>query len=135
MQEKFSALKARARKKNLEVTLSFSEYKRMKLGACYYCGVENSLLHFYAEHTGVRTPWMSIDRKDNAAGYTPENSVGACFLCNKIKGSFFTSEEMLLIGRLIIGPKLKKFEEQVWDTYVDFCRFGHVDSEHHEFED
>ena len=65
---------------------------------------------------------MTIDRKNNGGGYTPDNVVSACFLCNKIKGSFFTWEEMLEIGRLFVAPKLKKFEEEVWDSFVQWCK-------------
>jgi len=64
---------------------------------------------------------MSIDRKDNNKGYTSDNVTSACFLCNKIKGSFFSYEEMKEIGAKYVYPKFKKFEQEALDSYQDWC--------------
>jgi len=132
MLNKFSSLKSRAKKRQLKLTITFDQFKALKNGDCFYCGVSNNLLRFYAEAMKIKTPWMTLDRKDNAVGYLPENVVGACFLCNKIKGSFFSAEEMLIIGRLLVAPKLKEFEDQVWDTFMDWCKYAAPESD---FED
>lgn len=62
---------------------------------------------------------MTIDRKDNRLGYVRENVVACCFNCNRIKGSFFSSEEMMFIAENIIKPKLHKYRDEVWDEYVE----------------
>jgi hypothetical protein len=62
---------------------------------------------------------MTIDRKDNRLGYVRENVVSCCFNCNRIKGSFFSSEEMMFIAENIIKPKLQKYRDEVWDEYVE----------------
>lgn len=121
MRKKFSSLKSRAKKRGLEVNISLAEYCYHKMGNCYYCGVSNIFLKFYCEVMGINTPYMTIDRKDNSKGYTRDNIVGACFLCNKIKGSFFTDEEMKKIGKQFVAPKLKKYEQEAMDYFSEWC--------------
>jgi 5-methylcytosine-specific restriction endonuclease McrA len=62
---------------------------------------------------------MTIDRKDNAKGYEPDNVVACCFNCNRIKGSFFSADEMKFIAENLIKPKLKDHKDEVWDEWVD----------------
>ena len=92
------------------------------MGNCYYCGISNLFLKFYCEVLSIGTPYMTIDRKDNNGGYTRDNIVGACFLCNKIKGSFFTAEEMKKIGEQFVAPKFKACEDEMIEVYQDWCR-------------
>ena len=121
MRKKFNSLRTRAKKRKLPVSISFEEYCYHKLGNCYYCGISNMFLKFYCEIMKIGTPYMTIDRKNNNLGYTPDNIVGACFLCNKTKGSFFTAEEMKKIGELFIAPKFKKIEEEAIEAYSEWC--------------
>ena len=121
MRKKYNSLKSRAKKRKIPVTISFEYFKHLKLSDCHYCGVSSMLLQFYCEVMNIRTPWMSIDRKDNELPYSPDNVVPCCFLCNKIKGSFFTEEEMKKIGKEFIAPKLKKFEDEANEAFDDWC--------------
>jgi hypothetical protein len=129
MRSKFNSLKARAKKNNLPVTMSFELYKELKRDDCYYCGVSNMLLQFYCEVMGLKTPWMTIDRADNSLGYIFNNVVPCCFLCNKIKGSFFSSQEMKLIGKQFIAPKLKSFEKEAFEAFSEWCENNVFDDE------
>jgi len=91
---------------------------------CYYCGVSGMLLQFYCEVMEINTPWMTIDRKDNLKGYLVGNVVPSCFLCNKIKGSFFDVEEMKKIGKQFVAPKLKKFEDEAIEAFGEWCDYN-----------
>ncbi len=124
MLKKFNSLKSRAKRKNLPVTISYEYYRQLKLGDCFYCGVSNMLLKFYCELLNVNTAWMTIDRKNNDLGYTPDNVVSACFLCNKIKGSFFSTEEMKEIGEKYVAPKFKKFEQEAYENFGEWCEYN-----------
>jgi len=135
MRKKFNSLKARAKKRNLPVTISLAEYCYHKMGDCYYCGISNLFLEFYCEVMGIGTPWMTIDRKNNDLGYIRDNIVGSCFLCNKIKGSFFTAEEMKKIGEQFVAPKFKLFEEEAMDAYSEWCEYNVTTWEDEEFLD
>lgn len=115
----FSKFKAKAKKRGKSVALSFEQYCNIKLGDCYYCGVQRYLFAAYCQEMGLKTPYMTIDRKDNKGGYTEENSVASCFLCNKTKSNIFTSEDMKEIGERYIKPKYQKIEQEVWDKFLE----------------
>ena len=117
MKKKFYALKKRALKKGIPLTITFDFFRNIKTENCYYCGVSQYLLRQYAELLQTTTPWMTLDRKDNQKGYTPDNVVAACFFCNRTKGSFFSSDEMIKIGREFIAPKIKALAEEAWGAF------------------
>ena len=70
---------------------------------------------------------MTIDRADNDKGYIFNNVVPCCFLCNKIKGSFFNVEEMKRIGVEFVAPKFKAFEDEAMDAYGEWCENNYFD--------
>lgn len=95
---KFRNMKSHAKRRALEVTLTFSEFKVLsELKECHYCG----LLAF--SETG-----HSLDRKDNQNGYHISNVVKCCDDCNTIRGSLLTYDEMLLLGPVIRQIKLSR---------------------------
>lgn len=60
---------------------------------CYYCG------HPLNE-TGI-----GLDRLDSDRGYVLDNVVPCCGTCNMAKGVYFTSAEMLKLGKVIAEIK------------------------------
>jgi 5-methylcytosine-specific restriction endonuclease McrA len=72
---------------------------------CHYCGIEEKEFFniwkkkFYG--TGTRGRRLEIDRKNNELGYTLENTVLACALCNMAKTDFLTYDEFKRVGNLI----------------------------------
>jgi hypothetical protein len=67
---KFKMYISSAGRRNHSFELSFEEFVVLFNGFCNYCGKENS---------------RGIDRIDNKIGYTKENSVPCCSVCNKMK--------------------------------------------------
>jgi 5-methylcytosine-specific restriction endonuclease McrA len=72
---------------------------------CHYCGIEEEDFpkiwgdKFYG---GIkRGQILEIDRKDNNRGYSLENSVLACALCNMAKSDKFTYDEFKNVGDVI----------------------------------
>jgi hypothetical protein len=128
MRQKYASLKKRAISKNLPVTLTFDQFRYLKLGDCHYCGVSELFIKFYCELMRINTPWMTIDRKNNDLGYTPENCVTSCYLCNKTKSNFFSYEDMLEIAEKFIKPKLKNIEKEATEMFGEWCEM-HVDTE------
>lgn len=69
---------------------------------CPYCGLtENESKTFQKLRGKKLLCGFTVDRIDNKKGYTLENIQRICFLCNAIKGLWFTSEEMKILGTYI----------------------------------
>lgn len=120
----YSSFLKKAGDRNLEVSLSYEQYYRLKVGNCHYCLMPYERLALYYEKLGLKTPYMTIDRKDNFLGYHLENCVSCCFNCNRIKGSFFSSQEMERLAEQFIRPKIARFDDEVWEEYSQIIAMG-----------
>jgi len=77
----------RRRSRPIEFELTYEDAKKLyDLTECYYCG----------ESDIART----IDRVDNEKGYTKENSVMACKVCNLLKGKLLKSDTERMLNIL-----------------------------------
>lgn len=84
----FNTYRKHARIRDLDFSLSKIEFEKLINTECFYCGktetnktqVQRSknLEHRYYLHNGV-------DRIDNSKGYTLDNSIPCCKLCNHMK--------------------------------------------------
>ena len=81
-------------------TLTYSDILEfIKTTECHYCGAEI----IWYPHQSVNGKQVSraynLDRKDNQQGYTKDNCVVCCAVCNYFKGDRFSYEEMLELGK------------------------------------
>lgn len=75
-----------AKERGLEWALTNDQFRELTSGPCHYCGAEPSqeppkphrLVYDTYIHSG-------LDRKDSTLGYTPENVVPCCTICNRMK--------------------------------------------------
>lgn len=80
----YSTYKKSAKQRDIEFNLSFDEFLNIIVKPCIYCGdfLSNKLskpsMNGYFEYTG-------IDRYENSIGYTKDNSVPCCRVCNRVK--------------------------------------------------
>lgn len=74
-------------------SLTIEEFKKITKQNCYYCNSspQNCHKNIAKYYNGVYT-YNGIDRKDNKLGYTAENCVACCNLCNKMKGTKTVNE-------------------------------------------
>ena len=121
MRKKYLATKNRAFTRGLDFNISYEYFRQLKLADCHYCGTPNMLLSHYCEVMGYKTPWMTIDRTDNSRGYVIGNVVSSCFICKRIKNNFFTHYEMKKNKKNFVSPKMKKFEQEAFDSFSDWC--------------
>lgn len=77
-----------------EFSLQFPEYLHLISGRCSYCEQE-------IESTGT-----GLDRLDNSRGYSADNVVACCWVCNRTRADYFTPDEM----RDKIGPIIKEIK-------------------------
>ena len=47
--------------------------------------------------------WLTIDRKDNAKGYSTGNMAKACWICNSLKHDFFSPRDMKKMAPAIVA--------------------------------
>ena len=69
-----------AKDRGLEFSLTFEEFRKIKLMDCIYCGI--------SRHT-------TIDRIDNNKGYLIYNVVPACDTCNAFRNNHVSFIEMM----------------------------------------
>jgi len=73
---------------------------------CHYCGIkEGDFTRIWGKFYGGKTRGkkLEIDHKDNNKGYSEENCVLACPVCNNAKSDKFTYQEFKRVGRAIKG--------------------------------
>lgn len=83
--------RSKVRHKDIISREEFIEWYNNEEKKCFYCGIlpqENSRL--------------TIDRLDNKKGYEKGNIALACFPCNKVKGETLTTQEMKIVGELVM---------------------------------
>lgn len=80
----FGIYKIGARKKRLEWSLTIEQFTQLTQCNCHYCGQPPKSV---MKHRGFNGPYMynGIDRKDNTHGYTIENALPCCKVCNFAK--------------------------------------------------
>jgi len=87
----FNALKVSAKKRGLNVSINFKQFLDISKKNCYYCNANPA-------ERGVNKPWQEkallngIDRKNNKDGYSLENCVPCCTMCNRSKNKYSLEE-------------------------------------------
>ena len=88
---KFSAYKNRAKRKNIEFSLTFEEFSTFWQKSRYYC---NNIIET-----------IGIDRIDNNKGYQLDNIIPCCHTCNSMKSRM---NQTNFINQCYIIGKLKQ---------------------------
>jgi len=101
----FKHYKWGAKVRNLSFKLIKNQFRKFTKQNCYYCGGEPR-----AVQTGERKNggyrYNGIDRVDNNKGYTMDNCVPCCGMCNKMKHSM--NKDKFIKHIFKINNKLKK---------------------------
>jgi hypothetical protein len=99
----------RATDRNLSFNLSLEEFRNLTKGNCHYCGKEP------AQKFGMKTLRASyiyngVDRVNNDFGYSIDNCVSCCKVCNRMKGKK-TVAEFVAFCSAISDLQKKRAEE------------------------
>jgi hypothetical protein len=86
--------------KGLCFLLTKEEFKNLTRRVCHYCGVVPQQVANCGKKSTAYV-YNGVDRKDNTQGYTEENSVPCCKVCNMAKRNMSLSQFMDWIKRLI----------------------------------
>ena len=69
---------------------------------CHYCSIrEEDFIRIWGRFYKARGKRLELERVDNEKGYTEENCVLSCAICNNAKSDKFTYEEFKKVGRAI----------------------------------
>ena len=80
----FGQYKYSAKAREIKFTLSKEQFKDLTSRNCYYCGFPPSTITTYRGSNGIYK-YNGVDRINNSKGYTSDNCVPCCDMCNKAK--------------------------------------------------
>lgn len=78
-----------ARIRGLEWSIAMEEHLAILAQPCDYCG------------GNLNARGVGLDRIDNNRGYHMDNVVPCCGRCNRVRGTWFTYDEMKVVGETI----------------------------------
>jgi len=85
--------KQSAIKNRIPMMLTDTESLAMMIAPCFYCG----------DLPDTSVNFNGIDRKDSSIGYTPDNTVSACTMCNLMKGNRWNDTEFVSAANHILS--------------------------------
>jgi hypothetical protein len=89
-----------ARDRGLSWELTGEEFDELTSQDCTYCGsAPGTVAHCEGRNSGEFT-YNGLDRVDSGLGYTLENVVTCCQICNRAKSDLPCDEFMAWLGRL-----------------------------------
>lgn len=98
----FGNYKRAAKRRKYVWGLSKSKFKKLILESCFYCGKSPNTKYsnavVWTEENTIS--YNGIDRKDNEFGYTEENSVSCCEMCNRMKMKIGLDDFLTQIERI-----------------------------------
>jgi hypothetical protein len=114
----FATYISNANNRGIEFKLTVDEFYDIISQNCYYCAIEPSNLydkHYYA------AVYNGIDRKDNTIGYTIENCVPCCKICNIAKNNHTFEgfiEWSIRLAQNLLQIAKKEHEKQLLCTHT-----------------
>jgi hypothetical protein len=111
----YTSLKRISKKHKEKLELSLEEWMEKVNDNCFYCGLPPQDIHFsYSKKRyskGIdednRETFNGIDRIDSSIGYTLDNTVSCCNMCNRMKSDFLQNEFFNKIELIYIKWKTK----------------------------
>jgi hypothetical protein len=83
----YTYYKHNAETRNISWNLSEEEFKSLIYQNCEYCG-EKPSMYRTAQYKNKTIYYNGIDRIDSSVGYTIENCVPCCDICNRMKNKY-----------------------------------------------
>lgn len=96
----YSRYKYGANKRKIDFDLNKAEFKELTKQNCYYCGIK-PLQSEKTRNYGNNYIYNGIDRKDNNLGYSKDNCLPCCKICNSAKNSMAFDDFINWINRIV----------------------------------
>jgi hypothetical protein len=104
--------RASARKRKYPWTLTQEETHRLFEANCYYCGSKPKQVYKAKECHGPYV-YNGIDRVDSSLGYTPDNCVPCCWVCNFAKRKMTKDVFLAWVRRVYTYAIQRRRQEEV----------------------
>ena len=105
----YNKYKFDAKRKGREFRLSQEEFLIITKKKCFYCGADPSNEGIINSEGDKARKYSGIDRVDNNKGYTKDNCVACCKICNWMKRNLTIDEfigHCISVSRNVIKKKL-----------------------------
>lgn len=89
-----------AKRKGIAFEISFEDFLKVTQKNCFYCGSAPQNRQRPKGKNGDYV-YQGIDRKNNSKGYTMDNVLPCCEMCNKAKRDKDYTEFLEWIGRIV----------------------------------
>lgn len=107
LKNKFSHYRKTAKKRYLSFDISIEIFQNIITSECHFCGAPPQMV--FKPKTIVESfPMNGIDRKDNSLGYTIDNCLPCCGVCNFMKGRLDYYDFIARCGNIYLFRKLQK---------------------------
>jgi hypothetical protein len=100
--------KNHAKARGFSFNLEYEYFKQLTQQTCHYCGVEPKQVYQLKNpktgkiRSGIPIIYNGIDRVDSTKGYTPDNVVSCCKICNTAKSNLPLAEFKEWINRIYL---------------------------------
>lgn len=98
--EVYGRYRAGARTRGYDFNLTEEEFRELAENLCHYCGAEKTNKASTFKSTGFYH-YNGIDRKDNTKGYSVENCVPCCYVCNRAKNNMPYNDFVAWLNNLL----------------------------------
>lgn len=98
----FSDYKKRAKYEDISFDIDYEDFINLTKRTCEYCGrFPANIIQTRNKRLNESYTYNGIDRRDNTKGYTKENCVTCCEICNRAKKDLSLEDFFAWIHRLI----------------------------------
>jgi len=105
--------KHRAKRAHRAFTLTVDEFRSLTSQSCHYCGTPPSNV-YTSRHWGEKFVYSGIDRVNSDGGYTLDNCVSCCEICNKAKNALTIEQFNSWIYQLAVHQNLISKSRDIW---------------------
>lgn len=92
---------SRARKYSREFMIEFKKYKLLILSNCYYCN-KAPANKIYSYDKKIKLLYSGLDRIDTKKGYTLDNVVPCCKICNRAKSDLIQLDFYIMCQKIVL---------------------------------
>lgn len=105
----WQSYKKGAKDRNYEFKLTHEEFYDLTQDDCFYCGLEPLQERQPRDKSKLNSYFYNgVDRVDNSRGYTIDNVVSCCKICNRLKHTLTVEEWMQHMERILLHMKNKR---------------------------